>query len=400
MLSIGKSSILQSRSSQRRGAILVLTAIMLIAVLAFAAFSVDVGFILLTKSQLQNACDSAALGSAQDLKQGLTAGISSSAAESSARQSGVSLAGLHSTGDRSSVYVNSSRDIRFGQAQWDSTTQTWRKAWGATPYNLVEVTAHRDSSGVGGAADGPLSLFFGPAIGHTQASLSVKSTAMISVGVGVRKPAQIQAASGSSNYRVDVLPIAVDEDSWNNLLTTMTPDVWKYDEATGTRTAGSDGVPEINIYPTATSQLPSGNRGTVDLGSPNNSTNDLKRQILNGLNDYDLSFFPGSELSFANGPLMLNGDTGLSAGIESTLQAILGQPRLIPIFRSVSGNGNNARYEIIKFVGVRLMYAELSGSPSNKKVIAQPCAFSSAAVIRGIGPITRDSYFALPSLMN
>ncbi len=102
--------------------------------------------------------------------------------------------------------------------------------------------------------------------------------------------------------------------------------------------SGSDGVLEMNIYPDANTSLPSGNRGTVDLGSPNNSTNDLKRQIQYGLNAYDLSFFPNNTIQLgSNGTLVLNGDTGISAGIEASLQSIIGQKRIMPIFTTVSG---------------------------------------------------------------
>ena len=44
----------------------------------------------------------------------------------------------------------------------------------------------------------------------------------------------------------------------------------------------------------------------------------------------------------ANGKLYLNGDTGISAGVKDELASIIGKPRIIPVFESVSGNGNNA----------------------------------------------------------
>ena len=208
---------------------------------------------------------------------------------------------------------------------------------------------------------------------------------------------------GANEEPIDVLPIAVDEPTWNSLMAGVGSDNWTYWDVCPTAGAsvssGADGVKEINIYPNGSADLPSGNRGTVDIGSSNNSTADLKRQITDGLSDSDLSYFPNSELRFDNGPLMLNGDTGLSAGIESDLQSIIGKPRLIPIFRTVSGTGNNAQYEIVKFVGVRLMEVQLSGAPEQKRVIAQPCAFSSSAVIRGAGAITPDSIYATPVLI-
>ena len=108
--------------------------------------------------------------------------------------------------------------------------------------------------------------------------------------------------------------------------------------STNTISLGNDGVPEVDIYPDANSNLPPGNRGTVDIGSPNNSTNDLKRQIVYGVNANDLAFFPNGVLKFnEQGFLYLNGDTGISAGIEASLKSIIGEVRAIPIFIDVSG---------------------------------------------------------------
>src|SRR5690606_5645791 len=54
-------------ASQRRGVILVLTAAAMIGVLAFVAFTVDVGYIAVTKAELQNSADAAALAAAWEL---------------------------------------------------------------------------------------------------------------------------------------------------------------------------------------------------------------------------------------------------------------------------------------------------------------------------------------------
>jgi hypothetical protein len=93
----------------------------------------------------------------------------------------------------------------------------------------------------------------------------------------------------------------------------------------------------------------------------------LARQILNGVNAADLSYFGGQVMV----PVNLNGDTGLSAGVKDELAAIKGQPRAIPIFDSVSGNGNNAYYHVIGWGCIRIMHVKLTGSMSSKAVIVQ-----------------------------
>ena len=110
------------------------------------------------------------------------------------------------------------------------------------------------------------------------------------------------------------------------------------------------------------------------------------------MNANDLSYF-GGQLSFANGPLIINGDTGISAGIKDDLDAIKGKPRLMPLFTSVSGPGNNAMYTIPKFVGVRIVFVRLTGAPSNKVVIVQPAPFVADTVIASKTTVTADSYF-------
>ena len=195
-----------------------------------------------------------------------------------------------------------------------------------------------------------------------------------------------------------MLPIALDIGSWDNLvINNVGNDQYSYDPVSGNVCCGPDGIKEVSLYPSGCGNLPPGNRGTVDLGSPNNSTSDLKRQILYGLNDYDLSFFNGS-LRFDQGPLYINGDTGISAGIKSQLNTIKGEPRAIPLFSAVSGSGNNATYTIERFVGIRIMKVKLTGS--NKRVIVQPAPLMDPTVIPGpTTEVTIDSIFTMPKLV-
>ena len=133
--------------------------------------------------------------------------------------------------------------------------------------------------------------------------------------------------------------------------------------------------------------------GTVDIGSNNNSTNDIARQILEGISPEDLEYHDG-ELKFDdNGELELNGDTGISAGVKDELESIKGEPRCIPIFRTVSGPGNNAMYTIVKFAGIRIMEVKLTGKMSEKRVIIQPCPMIAQGVIRGEIAGTSDLVF-------
>src|SRR4029453_10300558 len=111
---------------------------------------------------------------------------------------------------------------------------------------------------------------------------------------------------------------------------------------------------------------------TVDIGSSNNSTSDINRQILDGVSPEDLAYHGGKLELDSNGELNLNGDTGISAGVKDELASIKGKPRIIPIFREVHGPGNNADYTIVAFVGIRIVDVKLTGSMSSKRLLVQP----------------------------
>ncbi|QDU47619.1 hypothetical protein Mal52_61540 [Symmachiella dynata] len=385
----------QARS--RNGNILVLAAFFMIAMMGFTAFVVDVGYITLTKSQLQNAADSGALGAALELPDGIGGGALKTPTEvdTASRDVAVDMAGSHAGGGLAAISADQQQDVRVGHVEWDAESGSWVKTWGTAPYNLVEVALHRD----GNNADGPLDLFFAPVIGHNNANVDVVAAAAMMNGSGFR-------VEPGSTETTGLLPIAVDWDTWVDFTTATTPgglftDNYYFHEDTGTVSSGSDGILELNMYPNGTVDLPPGNRGTVDLGSPNNSTNDLKRQILYGLNDYDFSFFPNNEIkaSWAE-PLIVNADTGLSAGIKAQLTAIIGQPRAIPIFSEVGGgNGNNTMYTVVKFVGIRIVAVKLTGSPSKKHVTIQQAPYTGPHIIRSYQTFQSDEIMAPPFLI-
>ncbi|MBT6157882.1 MAG: hypothetical protein HOL01_15750 [Planctomycetaceae bacterium] len=363
----------------RRGSILVLSAAMLVAIFAFTSFTVDVGLITVTKAQLESAADAGSLAASLELSQGLGPAPEKTTAEVEllGRQAAVDVAALHRSGDLSSAHVDSNRDVRFGQVYWDTNANDWVKSWGVPPYNMVEVSLLRHEAG--GSEDGPLPLFFGPVIGHDTANVSASTISAIIPGSGFR----VEPGSGRT---VGVLPITLDVPTWDRLVADNLAgsslefsDDYTVDPATNAVSSGGDGVFEVNFYPNGSVTLPPGNRGTVDFGSAGNSTADIKRQILDGLNETDLSFFGGELSPSVADPLSVNGDTGLSAGIKAQLEAIKGQPRAIPLFIDIpTGNGNNAYYTIVKFVGIRIMEVSLTGNP--KELIIQPAPYVDSGV--------------------
>src|SRR5262249_5313883 len=126
---------------------------------------------------------------------------------------------------------------------------------------------------------------------------------------------------------------------------------------------------------TASGNLPLGNFGTVNIGASCNTTCDLRRQILYGPNADDLAHYPGGtvQLDPTTQTLILQGDTGVGAGVKDDLAAIIGQPRIIPLYSSVTRSGSSAQYTIVGFAGMTITDVVLTGSLSSQHLTIQPC---------------------------
>jgi Flp pilus assembly protein TadG len=345
----------RQRRRNRDGSILVLAAFLMIALCGFVAFAVDLGYLCVVKTQLQRSADASAMAAVRelyylddvDLNAALTIvdDCETVAATYAGSNTVTGLAPGLAAGDvevgRISDPLDPDSPLTFG----DPTT-----------YNAVRVTVQRTAS-----QNGQAPLFFARVFGLDGVNTQAQATAVIHKSFsGWKLP--------SDGTNLGIVPIALDEETWLQLLAGNAPDDYTYDPDTGEITAGADGLLEVDLYPHGTGSP--GNRGTVDIGVNNNSTSHLGDQIRYGVTEEDLSFHGGSLEFDGNGELLLGADPGISNGIKDDLAAIVGEPRIIPIFRSLSGNGNNAVYTIVKFVGVRLVHVHMTGN--NKHVFIQP----------------------------
>ncbi len=325
--------------------------------LASLAFAIDIGNVALSKGQLQVAVDSATLGSALEFDPNGDQAI----VDENVRLSAVELAATHQAYGNDSIQLDSAADVEVGFAEWDPALGQFNIQTGVAsgPLNYVRVTGRLTQ----------IPLIWMPFFGPKTAQVQTSAAAAVLPGVGFKV---------TENRRVGALPFTIDEPTWNDIEVGIGPDNFTLVPDTGVVSNGPDGIPEVNLYPEGTVDLPPGNRGTLDLGASNNSTSDLERQILEGLNASDLDAF-GGELRTDNGPLVINGDTGISAGFKDELDLIIGEPRAIPVFSSAVNPGNNLQYTVVKFVGVKVLEVKLTGN--NKRVIVQPDQFFDESVI-------------------
>ncbi|MCA9148550.1 MAG: hypothetical protein KDA92_04605, partial [Planctomycetales bacterium] len=349
----------RTQKPKRAGNIVVLTVMLMIGMIAMLAFSLDLGYIYTVRTEIQRSADAAALAAACQLldDQIETMGdISQQSAASNARTEAVRFAGYNTIG-RVNPQLGQS-DVVVGRYDLDDSGASLDPS-SADAHNAVSVRVQRTL-----AQNGEVRLFFARVLGRDSLGLECESMAAFKMGFkGFTTP--------SDGSNLDILPIAFDVGSWNTLICNAGGnDDWSWDPEDQTITPGPDGCLEINLYPQGTGSP--GNRGTVDIGSSNNSTNDLKRQITDGISPSDLEHHGGKlELTSCNGSdpsLSLNADTGISAAIKAQLDEIKGEPRVIPIFSQISGNGNNANYTITGFVGIRIMEVKLTGAMNQKRV--------------------------------
>ena len=408
---------------QRSGAVAIVAAILLVMLLGFVALAIDLGYIVLTKTSMQACTDAACLSGGTELIDGM--GVDAASPDSvteSARAIAKDYAARHRNGDVESSYIDSDRDVRFGWATFDDESNEWVKNWedeipDAGGYNLIGVTLRRNVANSSND-DRPLPLIFARVMGRQFSNLETTAAAVVMPANGVRfgqgdddtadvlpfvlrviqweKYRRAQAyyeVHGLPSDPVEISEIIDNETNnyWGTqpsgeplfghwVLKNNNPpefkqdfaDVWSCECAIDAQESdvlfGSDGVLELDIFPR--DDYTSGNFGTVDVGSSSNSTADLSRQILNGVNADDLSYLPGGALTL---PVSLQGDTGVSAGIKDELEAIYGQCRAILLFTTVYNPGNNALYEVVDLAGVRVMEVKLTGSLEYKHLSVQVC---------------------------
>lgn len=374
------------RPAERRGNVLVLTAVMMAGMITLLAFAVDLGYINIARTELQRAADAAAMAAAWELiDNSVSSTVDLGAEISTARQVAANYAAKNKvTAAVPSIDQNASNstsgDVVVGYIAnpKDSTSPMVYSDMNAA--NAVQVKIRKDST-----TNGKVPYFFARVLGLDSIAAEASATAAL-----LKNFSGFKIANDGEN--LEVLPYALDKQTWDNMLNGGGTDSYTWDESTKSVTTGADGIREVNLFPQGTGSP--GNRGTVDIGPSNNSTADLADQILNGVTQADLDCIGGELKLNDQGKLYLNGDTGISAGVKDELSAIIGKPRIIPIFDTVVGPGNNAQYTIVQFAGVRILYVKLTGSNSSKKVMIQPCKLFVKGGIPSNGPTTSQFVYS------
>lgn len=316
----------ETQRGKRKGAIAVFTAVLMIPILGMVAFTVDYGYLLKKRADLQRAADAAALAAVRDLVP------DSSGYQDLARVRALvrEYAALNISEVENFTVLDS--DIQIGRYDPATVYDNFTLLNSGT-FDTVIVTLRFDNQ-----ANSPVSLFFAKILGINESDLNAKATAILQKG-SILTPG------------VGVLPFSIPKHQWDSA---DLGEVW---------TIYGDGKLEDNIG----AEIP-GNWGTCDIGPSINSTSDIRDQILNGLRQSDLdalyaeSRLPTTTQIDGSQPINLNGDPGISSGMKSAVQAVHGTTKLIPIYDSVAGNGSGVEFHVVGWAVCEVVDSKWGGS--------------------------------------
>lgn len=238
----------------RRGGIMALGALALVATLCFVGFSVDLGMINVTHARMQATADACALAAVKEIQVALQ-DISKNGGDASDVDTvtayAVNQAGAMASeiADLNDLYLDPSVDLKFGR-RVQGADGSFSIVFDSGPYNLVEVTIRKDNSDPG-APDAKLALFFAPIYGDRSATLSVSATAYIEP----RDIVSVLDYSGSMRYDSTLSSSAVNhfglsavesglDDIWNALATSNAV----FSDDTSTQKFPASGFGNLNTY--------------------------------------------------------------------------------------------------------------------------------------------------------
>ena len=328
---------------------------MTVFLVGMVSFAVDTGYVAMTRTQMQRAADAGALAGATSLANWETRPIPESDARSELQKY---------------VQLNESLEIRDEDVRlfrFDPTASGDKRLTTtysvAKPPNAIEVTLRRDK-----LANGQLSLFFAPMLGQKASDVRVKAVGCIMPAKAVLPGVPMIPYTMHINYYYAALGYERNGMDGQKI---ETQDEWSV-SPNGTVTRGRDGINEVSLF--GSDQQTPGNFGAIDLGSKSNGTPELERQILYGPNysdfhhkDFESKLQPDGSLL---PPINIGGDPGISAGVKNAYETIVGKPRIIPLFDSASGTGNNTVYHLVSFAAIVVTDSEFQGNP--KRVWIQP----------------------------
>ncbi len=331
------------------GNILVLSLFLMIAMCGLVAFAVDIGYLCQVRTELQRSADAAALAGAAALYQ-----------PGGSLESGY----YYLSPDPDAARLESRQFVRLNPTKArtiDVDLNLLNEAEG----DVVVGRLHSPSNHLE-----PLDTTFDPpntvqvtiplSASHQNGSVALFFARLLNVPA-----AETRASAAATVMYPALLPFATSEANWKRLSENGDGDQYAYQPGTGSFgvAQGEDGRPEIRMYPGTWDGvgLPPGNFGLIQVGWDGDTLETVRRQIDMGPSVEDMDRHGGR---LAGGD-RVEGRTGIKSSAKHAFlggwadgrqfDGMLGNPRQLPLYESVSGNGENAEYVLSRFVAVRVM---------------------------------------------
>lgn len=379
-----------THSRIRRAAIVPLAALLMTLLVGMLAFSIDIGYICAVEAELQNAADAAALAGAQQMQNAFVSYYS----PGQLQQRQIFLQVTTDTSNLSSPIPTAQQYASYNMAggvniQVPTSDINFSYYDGTNPFipasypnyfpNTITVTTRRDN-----IANGSLGLFFAKIFGINTTNLTATASATIYAG----DVSSLQVIPGVDAH---ILPVALDVNVWSNYASGNLTSAW----VSGSYTTGSNGLPQLQVYPFSTDTP--GSFGLIDIGTPSNSTPAFESWIDDGSTPNDINYLLSNNLLpvSPSAPEPWKVGPGMKSALLSSFESVIGEPVLIPLFQPVTpppgssspgsnyvaatGNGQNATYAVVGFVGVTVTQA--TGSGGNMNISIQPYAINDPTAV-------------------
>ena len=394
---------LHQQRGARKGAVIVMVAVLLVVLLGCVALAVDIGYLYVARTELQRAADAAAMAGAQALgRSSQDSPLGDYYQSSEEVYSEAEKYARLNTAVGQGVVLDRHSDVKIGFLEFPHDLTASLQTVALDQANAVHVIARRNSAN----ADGQIKLFFAPIWGLFSAPVSASAIAVLDDRFYGYAPKKTIGGC-------PVIPFAVDEAVWEDQIVNGNgPDEYTYDADNENVLTAPDMTPEIRLFPeqlgppsqgghpqvegaeAGDTNAGSGNFGLLNIGPSTGTagTSTIVRQINEGISAEDLNDMTGEPMirfynQVSGEPVVFNavsydvtGDPGIKAGVEDAMQAKIGEVVGFFLYKSVTEQGSNAIFDIVGMRFGRVMQVELSGSVGGgnttmKAIIIQKVAY-------------------------
>ncbi len=374
--------ILQGRlarlSNRRRGVVAVQVTVILVLILGFAAFTVDIGALYNARADLQKAADAAALAGVSILTSDEMMRVRAGTGDTGSMGSLLTIAKsrvdtvspLNPSYGSPGMYIEPA-DMVPGWIDMTSNSSAIQTGGLEENYTAISVTARRTAE----ASNGAVQFLFAPVLGSTFGETTATATAVFDDRFGGVRVTQTGAG---------LLPFTIHKDAFASELT-QGGDQYSYNEGANAVDGTSDGIREIRLYPYPLSgsgySEGDGNFGVLNIGTGNQGVDAEVVQIQNGVSAGDMESEVGTSiLTFHDdagyaSTYDITGSPGLEATLKSALSDKVGEVVGFFLHDNVVLSGANATYRVTGLRYGRVMAIKLTGPPNKRGFFIQPTSY-------------------------